>query len=211
MSRLEERLSQGAVSAAPAAPAPSRPAGPVKAARTPAPAEDIPPWEEERPPLPPEPEEEPSYDPPVSARPAPPAQKAPAPGAAQAPSADTGENRAFWPSFAAGLRGKVPPSVTPYLNNPAKVTGIWKNGALTLWVDSEFTRTMLNKPAVLEGLTQAAAASFGGQPRVSIVTGKPPQEEPQAAPAEPEGAEPLRDALDELLAFGEQFDNIVIQ
>ena len=211
VSRLEERLSQGAVSAAPAAPAPSRPAGPVKAARTPAPAEDIPPWEEERPPLPPEPEEEPSYDPPVSARPAPPAQKAPAPGAAQAPSADTGENRAFWPSFAAGLRGKVPPSVTPYLNNPAKVTGIWKNGALTLWVDSEFTRTMLNKPAVLEGLTQAAAASFGGQPRVSIVTGKPPQEEPQAAPAEPEGAEPLRDALDELLAFGEQFDNIVIQ
>ena len=211
VSRLEERLSQGAVSAAPAAPAPSRPAGPVKAARTPAPAENIPPWEEERPPLPPEPEEEPSYDPPVSARPAPPAQKAPAPGAAPAPSADTGENRAFWPSFAAGLRGKVPPSVTPYLNNPAKVTGIWKNGALTLWVDSEFTRTMLNKPAVLEGLTQAAAASFGGQPRVSIVTGKPPQEEPQAAPAGPEGAEPLRDALDELLAFGEQFDNIVIQ
>ena len=46
---------------------------------------------------------------------------------------------------------------------------------------------------------------------VSIVTGKPPQEEPQAAPAGPEGAEPLRDALDELLAFGEQFDNIVIQ
>ena len=41
-------------------------------------------------------------------------------------------------------RGKVPPSVLPYLNNSAKVAGVWKNGALTLWVDTEFTRAMLN-------------------------------------------------------------------
>ena len=107
---------------------------------------------------------------------------------------------------------KVPPSVTPYLNNPAKVTGVWKNGLLTLWVDSEFTRTMLNKPAVLEGLTRAAAASFGGAPKVSVVTGSPPKEaapSPAAAPSQ-EAPAPA-DALDELLAFGEQFDNIVIQ
>lgn len=126
-------------------------------------------------------------------------------------SAASGGDRTFWPSFAAGLRGKVSPSVLPYLNNPAKVAGVWKNNTLTLWTDTEFTRSMLNKPIILEGLTQAAAATFGGQPHVSVVTGKPPAEEPSAPapqpPAQPEGG----DALDELLAFGAQFDNIIIQ
>jgi len=107
----------------------------------------------------------------------------------------------------------VPPTVLPYLTNPAKVTGVWKNGVLTLWADTEFTRSMLNKPAVLDGLTRAAAATFGGQPRVSVVTGKPPAEEPSApTPAAPQPAPaPEADALDELLAFSEQFDNIIIQ
>ena len=82
---------------------------------------------------------------------------------------DGEENRAFWPAFAAGLRGKVSPSVTPYLNNPQKVTGVWKNGKLTLWVDSEFTRSMLNKPAILDGIAKAAAASFGRSAVVSTV------------------------------------------
>ena len=130
-----------------------------------------------------------------------------------------GEDRAFWPSFVAGLRGKVPPSVTPYLNNPAKVTGIWKNGVLTLWVDTEFTRSMLNKPAVLDGLASAAAASFGGQPRVSVVTGKPPKVDSESSEESGSNQDPEHtsentsggDALDELLAFGEKYDNIVIQ
>ncbi|OUQ74335.1 hypothetical protein B5E43_14780, partial [Flavonifractor sp. An100] len=143
--------------------------------------EDAPPWEEERPPLPEEPPEEREYvfdepsvpQQPKAERPAP-----AAPSAAQPPAA--AGDQAFWPSFVAGLRGKVPPSVTPYLNNPAKVTGVWQNGKLTLWVDSEFTRSMLNKPAVLSGLTQAAAAAFGGEPRVSVVTGKAPVPIPQA-------------------------------
>lgn len=117
-------------------------------------------------------------------------------------------DRSFWPSFAAGLRGKVPNSVMPYLNNPAKVAGVWKNGKLTLWVDSEFTRSMLNKPAVLEKLARAAADAFGGQPQVSVVTGTPPPAEPAASAPAP-GAE--RDPLDDLLSFGGQFDNITIQ
>ena len=93
------------------------------------------------------------------------------------------------------------------------MTGVWKNGTLTLWTDTEFTRSMLNKPAVLTGLAQAAAATFGGQPNVSVVTGKPPAQEAVPAPAVPPVAEeaPAADALDELLAFGEQFDNIIIQ
>ena len=75
-----------------------------------------------------------------------------------------------------------------------------ENGQLTLWVDSEFTRSMLNKPAILEGLAGAAAASFGGKAQVSIVTGAPPEEKKG-------GSEMcIRDS-----SFGGQFDNIKIQ
>jgi len=205
IARLEERMAQGVPVQATPTPAPT-PAAPAKPA--PAAPADLPPWEEEAPPLPEEPPAEPDYffEEPAPVRPAPPAPPAQAP-AAQAP-ASAGD-RSFWPSFSAGLRGKVPPTVLPYLTNPAKVTGVWKNGALTLWVDSEFTRSMLNKPAVLEKLAQAAAASFGGQPQVSVVTGTPPAEAPSPAPAAQPA--PAADALDELLAFGQQFDNIIIQ
>lgn len=92
----------------PSAPAPAPQAAPVS---------DAPPWEEERPPLPPEPEEEHSWDrtgqPERTAPPSAPAVSRPAP-------AEAVESSAFWPSFVAGLRGKVPPSVLPYLNNSAK-------------------------------------------------------------------------------------------
>ena len=196
---------QPAASVQPApAPTPAAPAAPPRPA--PPSAADTPPWEEERPPLPPEPEEEPTYDPPVP----PPVQPetAPAPAAAQpAPPSGAGSS-AFWPAFAASLRGKVSPSVLPYFHNSAKVTGVWKNGFLTLWVDSEFTRAMLNKPAVTQPLTQAAAAFFGTEAvRVSVVVGQPPAEEAPCAPASGE----KHDALDDLLAFGAQFDNIKIQ
>ena len=215
IARLEERLAQGIPAAAPAAPAqpvvqaaPAPAAAPVRSAPSAPPRQqdDTPPWEEERPPLPPEPEEEPSYPemPPVQ-------MQAPAPAPAPVAQDSGAGTRAFWPSFAAGLRGKVPGAVLPYLNNPAKVTGVWKNNTLTLWVDTEFTRAMLNKPPVLQGLGQAAAQCFAvSNPRVSVVVGKAPQEEtapPQSAPS----ASPSGDALDALLAFGEQFDNITIR
>ena len=209
IARLEERIARG-VPAAPVSVSSTKaePAVPVKAEK-PAPPEDAPPWKEDRPPLPEEPPEEPEY---IFDEPEPPSVKEPPLGApppkvpAQpAPTAQTGGDSAFWPSFAAGLRGKVPPTVMPYLNNPSKVNGVWKNGKLTLWVDSEFTRSMLNKPAVLEKLAAAAAVSFGGQPQVSVVTGAPPAAEPdQAVPA----AE--KDPLDDLMSFG-GLDNITIQ
>ena len=204
IARLEERIARG-VPAAPVSVSSTKaePAVPVKAEK-PAPQEDAPPWEEDRPPLPEEPPAEPEYvfdEPERSpAGAAPPDSPPPKVSARPAPAAQTGGDSAFWPSFAAGLKGKVPPTVMPYLNNPAKVTGVWKNGKLTLWVDSEFTRSMLNKPAILEGLAGAAAASFGGKAQVSIVTGAPPEEKKGGG-----------DPLDELLSFGGQFDNIKIQ
>ena len=227
IARLEEQLAKGVsiqaapVQSAPAAPAaqPAPAAAPVQQAAKPA-ADDMPPWEEERPPLPPEPEEEPSWPEPETVRPAPAVQ--PAAAAAQStPAQPMTEQRtqvgtsAFWPSFVAGLRGKVPASVLPYLNNPAKVTGVWKNKALTLWTDTEFTRAMLNKPPVLQGLSQAVDACFGVTgARVSVIAGKPPAEDLAAAVPAPQPQAPMQesgDALDALLAFGEKFDNIKIQ
>ena len=240
VARLEERLTQGGIPAQPQtqvqtqpvprqAPRPARPQA-ARPAPSPQVQEDRPPWEEERPPLPEEPpapgEMEREFDvpEPEPVRPAPrpaarqeaqpaPQQSAPAGGP---PDGD----RAFWPSFAAGLKGKVPPTVHPYLSNGQKVTGVWKNGSLTLWTDSEFTRAMLNKPAVLLGLRRAAIDTFGVAPQVSVVCGTPPPEEPvsapaqSAAPAEKQEEPPQKDAedaMDALLAFGEQFDNVTIQ
>ena len=223
IARLEERLARGV-------PAPPVQGGPPAAAQssegnrrrtqtTPRPQEEVPPWKEERPPLPDEPPEEPEYvfglpeeqgpahpsSPGGPAVPPPPTQDSPPPAAAPA---ETGDS-AFWPSFAAGLRGKVPPTVMPYLNNPAKVTGAWKNGKLTLWVDSEFTRSMLNKPAVLEKLAAAASAAFGVQAQASVAVGSPPPAQPvQAASSPAAGAE--KDPLDDLMSFG-GLDNITIQ
>ena len=218
IARLEEQLAAGvpAPASAPASQAaPARP-GPEEAERpapAPRPAEDRPPWDEEEPPLPPEPEEEPSLpEPPFPARPVPREEK-------PAPPQSGGGDRAFWTSFVQGLRGKVPPTIMPYLHNSAKVQGVWKNGKLTLWVDGEFTRSMLNKPAILEPRAQAAAAALGAErPAVSVVVGQPPADDlPPAGEPAPASAPPAQekqekpDALDELLAFGEQFDNIIIQ
>ncbi len=214
LAALEQRVANG-VPAAPAAaptPAPAPEKKPAPAPKAPAPADDLPPWEEERPPLPEEPPEERDYGldipaPAPAERPSPAPARA-APQAAAAP--PSGGDSAFWPGFAAGLRGKVPPSINPYLNNPAKVIGVWGNGALTLWVDSEFTRSMLNKPAIVAALTQAAQAAFGGQPRVSIVAGKPPAAASASAPPAAPAGEPVG-RLDDLIAFGQQFDNITIK
>ena len=238
VARLEERLTQGGIPAQPPAQsqAVSRPVSrPAQApqkrpAAVPNVQEDRPPWEEERPPLPEEPpapgEMERVFDVPEAEPVRPAARPTARPAVQPAPqqSAPAGGppdgDRAFWPSFAAGLKGKIPPTVHPYLNNAQKVTGVWKNGSLTLWTDSEFTRAMLNKPAVLAGLKRAAADSFGGDPQVSVVCGTPPPEEPvsapapNAAPAEQQAEPPQKDtgdAMDALLAFGEQFDNVTIQ
>ena len=241
VARLEERLTQGGIPAQPQtqvqtqpvprqAPRPARPQA-ARPAPSPQVQEDRPPWEEERPPLPEEPpapgEMERVFDVPEAEPVRPAARPTARPAVQPAPqqSAPAGGppdgDRAFWPSFAAGLKGKVPPTVHPYLSNGQKVTGVWKNGSLTLWTDSEFTRAMLNKPAVLLGLRRAAIDTFGVAPQVSVVCGTPPPEEREpapvqsAAPVEHEREKPAEppkeDAMDALLAFGEQFDNVTIQ
>ena len=209
IARLEERLAKGIPPSA--EPKSISKVEPEKARPAPAKAEGadgLPPWEEELPPPPDDaPAEEAEYvfDEPEPAPGPEPPPSAPQPAAVRAAPPAQGGDSSFWPSFAAGLRGKAPPTVMPYLNNPAKVTGVWNNGTLTLWVDSEFTRSVLNKPAVLEKLAQAAASSFGGEPRVSVVTGTPPP----SKPAQPAAAE--KDPLDDLMSSFGGLDNITFQ
>ena len=114
----------------------------------------------------------------------------------------------FWPAFAATLPGKVPPSVLPYLNRPEKVAGVWTDGVLTLWTEDKFICERLNKPAVLQPLAQAAGAFFGCSGAQAAVRMGAPPERPPAGDGKAGGKQ---DALDELLAFGSQFDNIKIR
>ncbi len=189
LTRLEQLMSGGIPAAAPTL-APVSKSVPK--------ADDLPPWEEEPSPLIPERAEKPQPATPPKQEVPPPAPKAePAPA----------ESSEFWPSFCAGLRGLVPPSAHPYLMNGAMVTGTWSAGVLTLWVQDEFTKAMLNKPAVTEAIAKAASTRFGQPVRVAFAIGKPPV---QAQGPAPQPA-PEADALDQLLDFGSKFDNIVIE
>ena len=173
---------------------------------------EVPPWEEERPPLP----EEPALERDMPLEQVAPIQKVSVPAGESSASVEK-ETDDFWPSFAADLKGYVSPSVMPYLNNRDKVTGTWRTGVLTLWVDSDFTKTMLGKPVTTQGLSKAAQNRFGMPVRVEFKVGKPPQNpvtqgdvtvvQQQSSVS----ADETEDALNALLAFGEQFDNIVIQ
>ena len=196
LTRLEQLLGNG-VPAAPAVRVQTPPAPAPSPAPTPAPtaaANDLPPWEEQ-----------PKQQAPAP-KPAEPVKETPPPAPAvnAAPSAP---QAGFWAEFAAGLRGQVPPSAHPYLVNRDLVSGAWKDGVLTLWVKDEFTKSLLNRPAITEGIAKAATVRFGQPARTVFSIGRPPEEQN----AEPAEAAPGGDALDELLSFGSQFDNIIIE
>ncbi len=174
-------------------PAPTEPTQPA------AQPEDRPPWEEERPSLPEE------SGAPVERTPPTPAPERPAPVSAPAAHAPAGD---LWPGLVAALRGKISMGEYTFLNNPAMVQGRLEGGTLTLWAESDFVKNLVGKPAVLETVAAAASAMTGGSVRCTAVVGKAPV--PHASvPAPAPAAE--HDNLDDLLAFGEQFDNIIIK
>ena len=209
LSRVEELLAGGVPASCAVSPAPQKRTQPQPAPRQQ--PEDRPPWEEERPPLPEEPGEPVGYEPeppvqtpppaqPVqTARPAAPVQ-APPERQASAPAAD------LWPGLVTALRGKFP-AVYPFLSNPSAVQGILDGAVLTLWVDNAFTQNMVGNPAVLTALAKLAGAQTGSPVRCVVKVGKPPRQAPAASPP----GEGEHDNLEDLLAFGQQFDNIIIQ
>jgi hypothetical protein len=107
-----------------------------------------------------------------------------------------------WTALAASLRGKLPAAVYTYLKNPGFVTGTFADGVLTLWADSDLVQKAIQKPEVL-GIIQAQAESrTGASVRVIVSVGKPENAR---------GAGPQHDNLDDLLAAGRQFGNVIIK
>lgn len=194
LSRVEELLAGGvpSVCAVPAAPL-KRSVPEQKPAQVPA-ADELPPWEEERPPLPEEPPEKPEHLNTAVEEP-PKVQKLQ--NAAQ--SAGAGD---IWPGLVVLVRSKFP-AVYPFLSNTAAVQGRLEDGVLTLWVDNEFTKNMVGGAHILEELARLASEQTGKAVRCVVKVGKAPAQAPQA-PEE-------HDNLDDLLAMGQQFDNIIIE
>lgn len=216
LARLEEQMAAG-LSARPVAgaktPAPVKeavsvaPAPPAVAESlaTP-PAEDLPPWEttsapvEEKPTKPAVPEKTerpvppPAEDMAPTAEPQPPRAEAPIAPASPAP-AD------FWPRLVEALRGKIPMGEYTFLKRPGAAQGVVDGGVLTVWVESDMARSLLNKPGILANIGKEAKALLGGEYRVALTVGTPPAVQ----------AGESHDKLDDLLANLSQLDNMTIE
>ncbi|WP_130868546.1 DNA polymerase III subunit gamma/tau [Intestinimonas massiliensis (ex Afouda et al. 2020)] len=196
LSRVEEMLAGGVPVTCTVPSAPLKRSVPEqKPARQDAPAKtkDLPPWEEEeRPPLPEEPPE-------------PDDRNVPEDRAADTPKvpASSGNRGDIWPGLVTLVKGKFP-AVYPFLNNPASVQGRLENGVLTLWVENEFTKSMVGGAHILEELARLASEQTGGPVRCLVKVGKAPPQADEVPAAE-------HDNLDDLLALGQQFNNIIIE
>ncbi len=141
-------------------------------------ADDVlPPWEDVPPPTAPEPE---PPQPPMSAAPAP-APAAPAPAVVG--------DESFWPALLPGLKPLLSPAVWPFVSNPAMSTGILAGDTLTLEAKVSVTKSMIDKPEVLDIIAQAAESRLGHPVRVTV-----------SAPA------PTAGSMEDLLAMGRQLE-----
>ena len=200
LSRVEELLAGGvpAACAVPATPQ-KRPqnSGTRRETRQAVPADaGNPPWEEERPPLPEEPGER------VLLSREPPAKLVEQPKEINYPQEQAVSGETLWPGLVTGIRGKFPAEY-PFLSNPASVQGRIEDGVLTLWVIDEFIKDMVGKASILEELARLASTQVGKPVRCAVKVGK--------APAEQAASQQKHDNLDDLLALGRQFDNIIIE
>lgn len=196
LSRVEEMLAGGVPTTCPVPAAPLKRSVPeVKKQAAAVPTGDCPPWEEERPPMPEEPPaERESQTVPV---------ERPEESVGTSLPVQSGTGADLWPGLVALTRGKFP-AVYPFLSNPAAVQGRLENDVLTLWVDNEFTKNMVGGAHILEELARLATEQTGSPVRCIVKVGKAP-----ARTEAPSGAE--HDNLDDLLAMGRQFDNIIIE
>ena len=202
-SRVEELLAGGvpAACAVPATPQ-KRPqnSGTRRENRQAVPADaGNPPWEEERPPLPEEPGEPGER---VLLSGEPPAKLVEQPKEINYPQEQAVSGETLWPGLVTGIRGKFPAEY-PFLSNPASVQGRIEDGVLTLWVIDEFIKDMVGKASILEELARLASTQVGKPVRCTVKVGK--------APAEQAASQQKHDNLDDLLALGRQFDNIIIE
>ncbi len=195
LERLEQRMEYGIPSAG--VPVSADAPAPAPKPVSPAPAkEDLPPWD-----MDPLPTNAASAAPEAVPVP-PPAPVQPAPAPTAAPTA--GNDRAFWRSLVPTLMGKVPMGEYTFLSDDTAVIGEYADGVLNLWADGSFVKGMIEKPTVLPAVTSEASHMAGRTVQVFVKEGKPPVR-PSVPPAAAE-----HDNLDDLLALGQQFDNINI-
>ena len=155
-----------------------------------------PPWEEERPPLPEEPGER------VLLSEETPAKLSEQPEEIRYPQEQVVSGETLWPGLVTGIRSRFPAEY-PFLSNPASVQGRIEDGVLTLWVIDEFIKDMVGKASILEELARLASTQVGKPVRCAVKVGK--------APVEQADSQKKHDNLEDLLALGRQFDNIIIE
>lgn len=102
-----------------------------------------------------------------------------------------------------------------FLSNPAMVRGTTDGSLLTLWAQSEFVKNMISKPGIVAIIEKAARDLPGAPERVVVTVGTPPAgaDGPEGPagddfPAEEPEEEP-HDRLDDLLALGDAFGDII--
>lgn len=160
--------------------------------------EEAPPWDMEPPPLP----EEAPPPPKRAAGPVPEREEYPQ---GEKPSGKAMPAGDFWPGLVTGLRGRIPMGEYSFLSNPAMVRGTVDGPLLTLWAQSDFVKDMIAKPGILAVIEKAVNQLPGG-PYRAVVTVGIPEEAPAAANAREE-----HDKLDDLLALGKQFGDIITE
>ena len=160
--------------------------------------EEAPPWDMEPPPLP----EEAPPPPKRAAGPVPEREEYPQ---GEKPSGKAMPAGDFWPGLVTGLRGRIPMGEYSFLSNPAMVRGTVDGPLLTLWAQSDFVKDMIAKPGILAVIEKAVNQLPGG-PYRAVVTVGVPEEAPAAANAREE-----HDKLDDLLALGKQFGDIITE
>lgn len=176
--------------------------------------EEAPPWDMEPPPLPEEREgHSGKVEPPASVpvreerRPTPPPRPAPPPK----PSLPGG----FWGDLVTGLRGRIPMGEYSFLSNPAMVRGTTDGSILTLWAQSDFVKSMISKPGIVAIIEKAAQNLPGAPYRVTVTVGAPPAGVdvpgglPQNVSLAEETEDEGHDKLDDLLALGDEFGDII--
>ena len=219
VSRLEELAQNGAVvpaaqRPAPAAQAPAdaaqvpahaaQRAAAAPAAVSPAPGGDRPPWETDEPPravpesAPPEPVRAPSPAP--QRRPDP--ERSPAP----APSPASGKE---WNAVLSALKDRLSVADFVFIGNPDMVAGRVAGDTVTLWADTDFTKSLISTPELLRQVEEIAGRALGRAVHAGVKVGSPPPESASAAPSAPPSP-PASDGFEDLLDELSGLDNVTI-
>ena len=116
--------------------------------------------------------------------------------------AAAGGDSQFWMQLVPQLRPAVGPAAYPFFSNPKMTSGQLEEDVLTLYVSDAFVRSMVEKPKLIQKVSEVATGRRGSPVQVKVVTGKPPVAAVQKpAPGAAELAA-TADHFADLVAFG---------